>query len=277
MNGSGFDLFGGDWCAVVRPDALAPREGRQYKDMPFQSFQSVVDRVRDLTHDVRELALRLREPKEIQFKAGQFISFNLTPPGSERLIIRPYSIASPPDDSKRITLVFNRVPGGRGSTYLFNLKEGDPVPFEGPQGSFYVRERTRDVLFVATGTGIAPIRSMLSDLMNHGYAGAATLYWGLRSQRDVYYEEEFQALAARYPNFSFALALSRPEAGWHAYSGRVTGLVEERVRSVKNVDVFLCGNHAMIRDATQIVRTKGLCPIYREIYYDDSTNAAPDY
>src|SRR5436853_7081739 len=122
--------------------------------MPVQSFQATVDRVRDLTHDVRELSLRLREPKDIQFKAGQFISFDLTPPGGERLVIRPYSIASPPDESNGVTLIFNRVPGGRGSTYLFNLREGDPLAFEGPQGSFHLRERTRNVLFVATGTGI---------------------------------------------------------------------------------------------------------------------------
>jgi CDP-4-dehydro-6-deoxyglucose reductase len=242
-------------------------------DMPFQSFQATVDRVRDLTHDVRELGLRLREPTDIQFKAGQFISFNLTPPGGERLMIRPYSIASPPNESDRITLVFNRVQGGRGSTYLFNLREGDTVAFEGPQGSFYVREWMRNVLFVATGTGIAPIRSMLLDLVNNGYAGAATLYWGLRSQRDVYYQQEFEALAVRYPNVSFAIALSRPEVGWRAYAGRVTGLVDARVTSVKNLDVFLCGNNAMIRDVTQIIRAKGLCPIYREIYYDD---ASPD-
>jgi CDP-4-dehydro-6-deoxyglucose reductase, E3 len=238
-------------------------------NMPFQSFQATVDRVRDLTHDVRELGLRLREPKDIQFKAGQFISFNLTPPGGERLMIRPYSIASPPNESDRITLVFNRIQGGRGSTYLFNLREGDAVAFEGPQGSFYLRERMRNVLLVATGTGIAPIRSMLLDLADNGYAGTATLYWGLRSQRDVYYQQEFEALAARYPNVSFAIALSRPEAGWQGYAGRVTGLVDARVTSVKNLDVFLCGNHAMIRDVTEIIRTKGLCPIYREIYYDD--------
>jgi CDP-4-dehydro-6-deoxyglucose reductase, E3 len=76
-------------------------------------------------------------------------------------------------------------------------------------------------------------------------------------------------LAVRYPNVSFAIALSRPEAGWQAYAGRVTDLVDARVTSVKNLDVFLCGNNAMIRDVTQIIRAKGLCPIYREIYYDD--------
>jgi CDP-4-dehydro-6-deoxyglucose reductase, E3 len=244
--------------------------------LPIQLFQATVDRVRDLTHDVRELDFRLREPKEIQFKSGQFISFDITPPGGERLIIRPYSLASPPYETDRVAIVFNRVPGGRGSTYLFSVKQGDTVAFEGPEGSFQLRERTRDMLFVATGTGIAPIRSMLLDLTNSGYTGTARLYWGLRTQRDLYYQQEFRTLAARFPHVSFTTALSRSDAGWQGDTGRVTGLVNERVTSVKNLDVYLCGNHAMIRDVTDIVRAKGLCPIYREIYYDDSSSF-PDY
>lgn len=244
--------------------------------MPIQLLHATVDRVHDLTHDVRQLDFRLREPKEIHFKAGQFISFDITPSGGPRLIIRPYSVASPPYESDRVTIVFNRVPRGRGSAYLFSLKEGDTVAFEGPQGSFHLHEGTRDMLFVATGTGIAPIRSMLWDLTNSGYAGAARLYWGLRTQRDVYYQEEFEGLMARSSNFSFVIALSRADEGWHGYTGRVTGLVSERIASVKNLDVYLCGNHAMIRDVTQIIRTKGLCPIYREIYYDDPS-PVPDY
>lgn len=244
--------------------------------MAIQLFQATVDRVQDLTHDVRELHFRLREPKEIQFKAGQFISFDITPPDGPRLIIRPYSIASAPYESDRVTILFNRVPGGRGSTYLFSLREGDTIAFEGPQGAFQLRDRTRDMLFVATGTGIAPIRSMLLDLTRGGYTGVARLFWGLRTQRDLYYQQEFEMLTARYPNVSFTIALSRPDPGWDGYTGRVTGLVEERVTSVKNLDVYLCGNHAMIRDVTEIVRRKGLCPIYREIYYDDPS-PVPDY
>lgn len=244
--------------------------------MPIQLFRATVDCVCDLTHDVRQLDFQLREPKEIGFKSGQFISFDLTPPGGERVIIRPYSIASPPYQTDRIAIVFNRVPGGRGSAYLFSLKRGDTVSFEGPQGSFYLHERTRDILFVATGTGIAPIRSMLLDLLNGDYQGTIRLYWGLRSERDLYYQQEFETLAARFQNLSFTVVLSRPNAGWHGCTGRVTRLVEERITSVKNLDTYLCGNHGMIRDVTDVIRAKGLCPIYREIYYEDPT-PVPDY
>lgn len=261
---------------TVRRDRSLVWGKRGERDMPFQSFEATVDRVRDLTHDVRELHFRLLKPTVINFKAGQFISFDVTPRGAALAVIRPYSIASPPSESQSITIVLNRVPDGVGSTYLFSLKEGDTAVFQGPMGSFYQRDDSRDLLFVATGTGIAPIRSMVLDLTVRRYPGTLTLYWGLRTERDLYYQVEWKALMARYPNVSVEIALSRPTVGWQGYTGRVTGLVEERITSVKNRAVYLCGNHAMISDVTRIINKKGLCPVYREIYYDDP-NSVPDY
>src|SRR6185437_455311 len=125
--------------------------------MAIGSFQARVSQVRDLTHDVRELELTLCAPKEIIFKAGQFISFDVPKEGYPYPATRPYSIASPPLISDRVLLLFNLVPGGPGSTYLFSLREGNTVSFKGPAGSFYLREDpSKRVLLVATGTGIAP-------------------------------------------------------------------------------------------------------------------------
>ena len=238
--------------------------------MPLQLFRAEVCRVRDLTHDVRELDLRLAEPPRITFKAGQFLSFEVGQDALKRTIIRPYSIASQPSRQDVITLLFNLVPGGPGSTYLFSLKEGDETQFKGPTGAFYLRDDlTRVHVFVATGTGIAPIRSMLLALFERDAAGSVTLYWGLRSQRDLYYQDELEAWARAHPKFSFTTTLSRPENGWPGERGRVTRLVEERIASVKNLAVYLCGNSGMIQDVTAILQKKGLCPIYREKYYDD--------
>ena len=234
--------------------------------MPLQLFRATVCRVRDLTHDVRELDLRLAEPPQIAFKAGQFLSFEVGRDALQRTIIRPYSIASPPGRPDVITLLFNLVPGGPGSTYLFSLKEGDETQFKGPTGAFYLRDDlTRDHLFVATGTGIAPIRSMLFALAERGFPRPVTLYWGLRSQRDLYYQDDLAALA--HPNFAPLTTLSRPEDGWPGERGRVTRLVEERIASVKNLAVYLCGNEGMLKDVTAVLQKKGLCPIYREKYY----------
>ena len=239
--------------------------------MPLQLFRVQVCRIRDLTHDVRELDLRLVEPPQIGFKAGQFVSFEVGQDSLKRTIIRPYSIASPPSRPEVVTLLFNLVPGGPGSTYLFGLKEGDETRFKGPTGAFYLRDDLmRDHLLVATGTGIAPLRSMLRTLFEREAAGQVTLYWGLRSQRDLYYQDELEALAQTHHKFTFTATLSRPEEGWAGERGRVPRLVEERIASVKNLAVYLCGNSGMLQDVTAILQKKGLCPIYREKYYDDA-------
>jgi NAD(P)H-flavin reductase len=239
--------------------------------MPLQLFRATVCRVRDLTHDVREIDLRLAEPSQITFKAGQFLSFEVGQDEKKRTIIRPYSIASPPSQVDVVTLLFNLVPGGPGSTYLFGLKEGDEAHFKGPAGNFYLRnDLARDHLFVATGTGIAPIRSMLLNLFEREASGAVTLYWSLRSRRDLYYQDELEAWARTHLKFSFTTTLSRPENGWSGERGRVTPLVEKRIASVQNLAVYLCGNSGMLDDVTALIRKKGLCPIYREKYYDDA-------
>ena len=239
--------------------------------MPLQLFRAAVCRIRDLTHDVRELDLRLMEPPQLTFKAGQFVSFEVGQNEKKQALIRPYSIASPPSRPDVLTLLFNLVPGGPGSTYLFNLKEGDETQFKGPAGTFRLRDDpARDHLFVATGTGIAPIRSMLLALFEKNAACSVTLFWGLRSQRDLYYQDELAAWAKAHPRFTFTTTLSRPEDGWSGERGRVTRLVEERIASVNNLAVYLCGNSGMIQDVTGTIQKKGLCPIYREKYYDDA-------
>jgi NAD(P)H-flavin reductase len=236
--------------------------------MAIATFRAQVGRTKALTHDVRELELVLRDPATISFKAGQFISFEILKEGVPYPVTRPYSIASPPSIADRILLVFNLVPGGPGSTYLYGLREGDPISFKGPAGSFYLREDlSKHLLFVATGTGIAPFRSMLLTQLERSNVQPVTLFWGLRYDRDLYYQAELQALAARHRQFSFVTTLSKPGPEWTGARGRVTGLVQERVTSVQNLAVYLCGNGDMIKDVTALIRTRGLCPIYHEKYY----------
>ena len=142
-------------------------------------------------------------------------------------LTRPYSIASPPSSPHRITLVLNLVSGGPGSTYLYGLREGDTTSFKGPAGSFFLRDDvTRHLFFVATGTGIAPFRSMLLAQLERATGQPLTLFWGLRNHRDLYYQEELTEWAARYPQFSFVTTLSQPEEDWSGANGRVTTLVK---------------------------------------------------
>lgn len=237
--------------------------------MAIHTFTAQVEAVKDLTHDVRQLDFRLVEPTTIAFKPGQFISFEMPHPETGHLVTRAYSIASSPSRPEIITLLFNRVSGGPGSTLLYGLKEGGTTQFKGPAGHFTLREDPgRDLLFIATGTGIAPIWSMLQANAERADPKPATLFWGLRSQRDLYYQDDVLTLAQKIPKLTTVLTLSRPEPGWTGETGRVQPLVEERVSSVTNLAVYLCGSGEMIADVTAAFQKKGLCPIYREKYYD---------
>jgi len=239
--------------------------------MSIQSFSAEVSALRDLTYDVREITFRLREPASIAFKAGQFVSFEIHQDGGKFPLTRPDSIASPPSRRDSLDLLLNLVPRGPGSTYLFGLRPGDVTQFKGPAGAFYLHDDLkRDHLFVATGTGVAPFRSMLLTLFERGCSSAVSLYWGVRQQNDLYYLDEFEALAAAHPNFRLVLTLSRPSEGWTGERGRVTPLVGKRITSVENLAVYLCGNSGMLKDVTEAIRSKGLCPIYREKFYDDT-------
>jgi CDP-4-dehydro-6-deoxyglucose reductase, E3 len=243
--------------------------------MPIETYTAQVESIENLTHDVRRLDLRLIEPKTIAFKPGQFISFEMPDPHTGRLLTRAYSIASQPSRSGVITLLFNLVSGGPGSGFLFHLKAGEKIQFKGPAGHFYLREDPeRELLFVASGTGIAPIRSMLLANAERSNPRPATLFWGLRSQRDLYDQGELAELSNRIPTLTVITTLSRPEPGWSGESGRVLRLIEERIISVKNFSVYLCGNSGMIADVTSLLRNKGLCPIYREKYYDGGGDGA---
>jgi NAD(P)H-flavin reductase len=234
-------------------------------------FIAKVVKIHQLTDDVRQIDLQLIEPEEIVFKAGQFVSFEVPDARTGRTVTRPYSIASAPGSPHKISLLLNLIPGGPGSTYLFGLHEGDTTTFAGPAGHFYLRDDpTRTLLFVATGTGIAPIRSMLLANAESPKPNRALLLWGLRSERDLYYQDELASLSVAHPEVSFVITLSRPQSDWPGVTGRVTSLVEQRVTEVKELAVYLCGNNGMIKEVTRIIQAEGLCPIYREKYYDDA-------
>lgn len=227
----------------------------------------------DLTHDVRLIRLDLLQPASLPFLAGQFVSFSVEKPGLPHLLTRPYSIASSPSDTASIELLLNRVPDGPGSGYLFSLRPGDTVTFRGAAGTFVMPSSTdRRLLFVATGTGIAPIRSML--LARLPSRTPVTLFWGLRSERDLYFQDELSALAARHPEFTAVTTLSQPSIEWRGARGRVQHLIEREVTTVDDLAVYVCGGSAMIASVVALIRARGVCPIHREQYYKEPS-AAP--
>ena len=228
-----------------------------------------IERIRDLTPEVRELTLRLIDPSKFHFAPGQSVSFSIPTNEEAQFAIRYYSLASPPSQPDKLVLLLSNADRGTSPNYLFTRKEGEEVQFEGPDGSFCLHEdRKRHILFVATGTGIAPCRSMLFTLFEQSFDKKITLFWGLRRESDVFYHQELEDLASRYPNFSFVIVLSQSQATWSGAKGRVTQLVEQ-IPSMEKLAVYVCGNKTMVSEVTHILRKKGDFPIYREKFYDE--------
>jgi ferredoxin-NADP reductase len=210
--------------------------------------------VRHLTPDVIEVDLRMQEPPEFAFDAGQWVSVPFGPK-----IVRAYSIASTPLSPRVITLCADVAPGGVGSRWIRSLAEGAMVEFKGPTGGFvFARSDPRRPLFVAEEIGIVPIRSILGELYETGFERPATLIqWG-RDPGWLIYEAEFRSLARRYPAFRYFPAIREAPAGWRGDKGEVPEVVDRLTHSVDRLVTYVCGGEATIKAVRQVLLAKGL-------------------
>lgn len=222
---------------------------------------------KQLTHDVWEFTFAPIEPNALNFEPGQFININI--PSSEKRIVRSYSISSNPMIKDKIEFCIKLV-NGPGSRYFAELSPGDFVAGSGPFGIFTVKDAyTEDMLFVATGTGVAPVKSMIEYQIERNFQGKMTIFFGLRREEDVFYDEFFNGISAAHPNVDYALTLSRPDGAWHGKKGRVTDLIKTSPFILNTLRVFVCGNGDMINEVADIFKEMGLPEdkIHHEKFY----------
>jgi ferredoxin-NADP reductase len=217
-------------------------------------MKAVVAEFRDIAPEVRHFLFEVPEVKQLHFKPGQFVSFSETLNGKK--ITRPYSIVSLPAGN-RFELCLNLVRGGVFTPHLFEMKPGDSIEMSAPLGFFVVRDPARDAVFVATGTGIAPFRAMAPDYLSHPHAQQLTLVFGVRHENTVYYREDFEALAVKYPNFRFWPALSRAGSSWTGRTGHVQAHLLQAIGDRRDLDVYICGLKAMVDDVRAILKGLG--------------------
>lgn len=236
-----------------------------------KEYRVRVERVEDLTPAIKGLHLKVIHPPEgITYKAGQYVQLEV--PKYKRTSgpeYRAYSISSDADRHDGLELVITRVPEGAVTTYVHEyLKEGEELRATGPYGSFYLRDSDRDILLIATGSGMAPIKSMLHQIANHGIERKTTFFFGARTKEDLYYEDQFRQWEKDLPQFKFIPTLSRPapEERWEGEKGRVTDLIRKYVPDNPNVDVYICGAPPMVESCVELLRKKGV-PEDR-IYFD---------
>jgi ferredoxin-NADP reductase len=207
----------------------------------------------DIADEVRHFVFEA-ETRDFKFIPGQFVSFTDTVDGKK--VTRAYSIASPPHGAL-FELCLNRVKEGKLSPRLFELQAGDSMEMQGPLGYFVLRHPVNDAVFVATGTGIAPFRSILKAHLPQYPDRRFTLIFGVRYERNIMYREEFEFLASEYPNFHFWPTLSRPEAGWTGRTGHVQQHLLEAIGDRRDLDVYLCGLKLMVDDVRARLKELG--------------------
>ena len=203
---------------------------------------------------VRNFVFEVPEVEQLYFIPGQFVSFTEDIQGKQ--ITRPYSIASPPDGN-RFELCLNRVEEGLFSTYLFDLRPGASVEMSAPLGYFVLRDPGRDCIFVATGTGVAPFRSMLHAWLGQHDKKQFTLIFGVRYEQSLMYRNEFEDLARKHANLRFWPALSRPEPTWGGRTGHVQQHVLEAIGDRRDLDIYICGLKLMVDDVRAMLKGMG--------------------
>jgi len=189
------------------------------------------------------------------FVPGQFVSLTATVGDDE--ITRAYSIVSPPGGN-RFALCANLVQDGHLSPILFAMEPGGEIDFKGPYGAFILRRPVSDSIFVATGTGIAPFRSMLLAQLNAHPDRHFTLIFGVRHEHGLLYHDELTALAQAFPNFEYRPTLTRPPEHWHGRTGRVQQHVLEALGERRDMDVYICGLREMVDDVRAKLKDIGL-------------------
>jgi Na+-transporting NADH:ubiquinone oxidoreductase subunit F len=200
------------------------------------------------------------ENEELDFIAGQFLQLKVS--GQKRY----YSIASPPKEKKNFELVVRLVEGGVASTFFKKAKIGEEAEFFGPLGSFTIKSKDKDKIFLATGTGISPIRSQILSFLPEAKT-SLFLFWGLKTRKDVYFFDEWKKLSESYSNFYFKICLDQEENlegldEKYFAKGRVQEnllkFLKEKNLKIGDFEYYICGVPAMVEETINLLSRDGV-------------------
>ena len=243
------------------------------KDIPIKTLPCRVQKLERVTDDVILLSLKLPANERLQFLAGQYVEF-LLKDGSRR----SFSMGNAPHDDEFVQLHVRHVPGGQFTDHVFGkMKERDILRFEGPHGTFFLREDSaKPIVFVASGTGFAPIKAILEHAFNKGIDRPMTLYWGGRRPKDLYLNELATKWAAGHANFRYVPVISDalPEDAWTGRTGFVHRAVMQDFPDLSGHQVYACGVPIMVDSAKKDFIAQ--CRLPEEEFYADSFTTQAD-
>ena len=263
-------------CAQPLTDVVL--ESRQVTDESAYPIKKLPVRVAALTrasHDVMQVRLQLPAADTFRYHAGQYIEFILRD-GARRA----YSMANAPhtqEGAPGVELHIRHMPGGRFTDHVFNaMKEKEILRVEGPFGSFFLREDSdKPMVFLASGTGFAPIKALIEHMQHKGITRPATLYWGGRRPADLYMDGWIRERLAALPNLRYVPVVSdaMPEDGWAGRTGFVHQAVMEDIADLSGYQVYACGAPIVVDSARAAYSAeRGLPP--DEFYADAFTSDA---
>lgn len=222
-----------------------------------------------MTHDIVELRIRISDSQTISFIAGQFIRLDSKKYLDKEAVTRTYSISSPPSDTTHIELIIRRVPNGICTTWIFDhVKEQEAVTFAGPFGKFHLSDSNSPVIFIAGGSGMSSLWSILRDMLEKGITRNTSLFFGALTQKDLYFVDELDGIAARHSWFRFIPALSNepPESDWKGERGLITDVVTRSVNDTSQYEAYVCGSPGMIDACVNVLTNKGMSP--EKLFFD---------
>jgi CDP-4-dehydro-6-deoxyglucose reductase len=260
-------------CAIPHSDLeVEVREVAGVGDVAVKKLPCRVAHLEKKADDVMIVKLQLPATERLQYLAGQYIEF-LLKDGKRR----SYSMASGPHHEGPIELHVRHMPGGLFTDQVFGkMKERDILRFEGPLGTFFLREDSaKPIVLLASGTGFAPIKSIIEHAAFKNQPRPMTLYWGARSKKDLYLLELAEQWALTLPNFRFVPVLSEPlpEDNWSGRVGFVHRSVIEDLPDLSGYQVYACGAPVMVESAQRDFTAHHRLP-EDEFFADSFTSAA---
>ncbi|WP_317203982.1 CDP-6-deoxy-delta-3,4-glucoseen reductase [Janthinobacterium sp.] len=261
-------------CATSDADlVIEAREVAGSSDYPIKKMPSRVAAIEKVAPDVVVLTLQLPASERLHYRAGQYIEFMLR--DGKR---RSYSMASAPAADGPITLHIRHLPGGLFTDQVFaTMKERDILRFEGPLGTFFLREESaKPVVLLASGTGFAPLKAIVEQMIALKSTRPVTLYWGGRRPQDLYMDALCRQWQAELPHFRYVPVVSDalPEDAWQGRGGYVHRAVAEDLPDLSAYQVYACGAPVMVdaakRDFVQ------LCKLPEEEFYADAFTTEAD-
>jgi len=261
-------------CAMPQSDVVIEvREVLGVGDFPIKKLPSRVAKLERVTDDVMILSLQLPATERMQFKAGQYIEF-LLKDGKRRA----YSMATAPHSDELLALHIRHMPGGLFTDQVFGtLKEKDILRFEGPLGTFFLREDSqKPIVMLASGTGFAPIKAMIDHWAHQESTRPVTLYWGGRRPADLYMNALCEEWSKTLPNFRYIPVISDalPEDNWTGRTGFVHNAVMQDLQNLFDYQVYACGAPIMVEAAQRDFVAE--CQLPNEEFFADSFTSEAD-